>query len=96
MNLSQRALKTYGKIFFKFKIVFELSTENQKKNSNELRGVNIYQIAMCYVSINLSQRAIQTNGKLFQISVSLFELTTLFKNNSAVGFGHAMLGRHLC
>ena len=77
MNLSQRALKTYGKLFSNLKS-FSNYRPKTKKNSNELRGVNIDQIAMCYVSINLSQRAIQTNGKLFQISVSLFELTTLF------------------
>ena len=32
----------------------------------------------------------------FQISESLFELTTIFQNNSGVGFLHVWRGRHLC
>ena len=37
--------------------------------SKEYRGVNIDQIAMCYISMDSSQRALQTNEKFFfQIS----------------------------
>ena len=36
-----------------------------KKYSNELRGVNIDQSAMCYISMDLSWQALQTNAKLF-------------------------------
>ena len=48
---SQRVLQTNEKILFKF--VFELMAET-KKYSNELRGVNIDQSAMCYISMDLS------------------------------------------
>ena len=36
-----------------------------EKHSNELRGVNIDQSAMCCRSMDLSQQALQINGKLF-------------------------------
>ena len=57
----------------KFKLVFELLTEDQKlyifrssaNNSAKSKGVNIDQSAMCYISMDLSQQALQTNGKRF-------------------------------
>ena len=55
-----------------------------EKYSNEYRGVNIDQIAMCYISMDLSRQALQTNGKFFSnfgfIYIYIyFELTTIFK-----------------
>ena len=39
-----------------------------------------------------SRQALQTYESFFQIWESIFELTTLFKNNSDVGFVHARNG----
>ena len=61
MDSSQRALHTNGKLFSNFVFL----AENQNKISKEKRGLNINQIAMCYVSMDLSQRALQNNEKLF-------------------------------
>ena len=44
--LNKLEVQTYGKLFSKFKFVFELMAEN-RKNSNEKRGVNVEQSAMC-------------------------------------------------
>ena len=67
-------------------------TENLKY-SNEERGCNIDQSAMCCISMASSGQA---NGIFFfQISESFFELTTIFYNNSGVGFMHVRRGRHL-
>ena len=59
--------------FSNFEFVFELLAEN-RKYSNEWRGVIIDQITMCYISMDSSRRALQTNGKLFIISESFFKL----------------------
>ena len=37
-----------------------------------MQGVNIEQIAMCYISMDSFQRALQTNEKLFFSSYKLF------------------------
>ena len=41
------------KAFSNFELVFQLLAANRKKYSNQLEGVNIDQIAMCYISIDL-------------------------------------------
>ena len=56
-----------------FKLVSEILTENQKY-SKEKQGVNIDQIAMCYISMDLSQRALQNNGTLFSNFKLVFEI----------------------
>ena len=59
--------------------------------------MNIGQGAMCYILIDLYQHALQTYESFFQISESFFKLTTIFQNNSDVGFVHARRGRrYLC
>ena len=63
MDWSQRALQTNGKLFLYFKLVFELLPKTEIY-SNEYRGVNIDQSAMCYISMDSSRQALQTNGKL--------------------------------
>ena len=71
MDLHQRVLHTNGKLFSNFKLVFEILAKNIKflpkikKYSKELQGMNIDQIATCYISMDSSQRALQTNEKLF-------------------------------
>ena len=49
------------------KSLFQISLRNfgRKPKNIQKNGVNIDQIAMCYISMDLSQRAQQTNGKLF-------------------------------
>ena len=49
-----------------FRISFELMAENQKI-FKQMRGVNIDQSAMCYLSMNLARQTLQTNEKLKQI-----------------------------
>ena len=50
-----------------------------------------------YTSMDSSQRDLQTyESYFFQISESFFELTTIFWNNSGVGFMHARRQRHFC
>ena len=39
-----------------------------------IKGRNIYQIAMCYISLDLSQQALQINGKFFWNSKLVFEI----------------------
>ena len=56
MDSYPRALQTNGKLFFKLMA---------EKYSNELRGMNIDQISMCYLSMDSSRQALQTNGKFF-------------------------------
>ena len=51
MDLFRRAQQTDGKLFFKFEFVFELMAEN-RKYSNEYRGVDFDQSAMCNISID--------------------------------------------
>ena len=57
MDSSQQALQNDGIFFFN---LFE-------KNSNRLQGVNIDEIAMCYICISrfLSQQALQKSRKFF-------------------------------
>ena len=50
MNSSPRALQTNEKLLVNFKFVFKIFAENQKIFNEEL-GVNIDQVAMCYISI---------------------------------------------
>ena len=47
---------------------------------------------MC-TSMDLYCQALQTNEMLFQISELFFELTTIFKNNSGIGFMQACVER---
>ena len=41
--------------------------KNRKKNSNEWRGVNVDESAMCYINISMdfTRQVLQTKGKLF-------------------------------
>ena len=56
--------------------------------------MNIDQSLIYYIPMDSSQHALHTNGKFFfLISKSFFDLSTLFKNNSGVGFRHARCGR---
>ena len=45
-----------------------------------MQGVNIYQSAVCYVSMDLSQQTLEINGKLFSNFEIIFELITKNKN----------------
>ena len=90
MDLSRQALQTIKKLFSKFKFVFELMAENRffsnfkfvfeifaknsEKDSNEYRGVNIDEIAICYISMDSSRQSLQTNEKLFSSFEFVFEL----------------------
>ena len=54
--------------FLTFQISFQIivrKPQKKKKKSNKLRGVNMYQTAMCYISIDSSRHALQNNGKPF-------------------------------
>ena len=56
--------KLMESFFLNFEYVFKLMPEN-RKILKRIAGVNIDQIAMCYISMDLSRQALQTNRKLF-------------------------------
>ena len=66
MESSRQALQTNGKLYFKFRIRFQI-IGRKPKNIRTNRGVHmdIHQRAMCYTSIDSSRHALQTKGKLF-------------------------------
>ena len=58
MDSSQQALQTNGNLLLNSNF-FQISGRKPKKYSNEYRGMNIYQSAMCYVSIDSFRQALQ-------------------------------------
>ena len=76
MDSSQQVLQTNGKLFSNFDLMAE--TRDSEKYSNELRVVNIDQIAMCYISMDSSRQALQTNGYLFSNFRIIFRISYNF------------------
>ena len=81
--------------FFKFQIRFRIIGRKLKNIQN--RGVNIIKVQyVIYLWIYLDKLYKLIESFSFQISKSLFEFTTIFLNNSGVGFMQATWGKHLC
>ena len=60
MDLSRRSLITNGKLFIQISNSFSNHWPKTEKYSNELRGVDIGQSLMCYISMDLSRHALQS------------------------------------
>ena len=70
MDSSQRALQIDRKLF---SIRFQIFGRKPKFFQKKYQGVNIDQIAMCYISMDSSERALQTDEKLFSNFELVFE-----------------------
>ena len=72
MDLSQQALQTNEKFFFKIQRLSFLNFGRKSKyiQKNSEAWILVNQFAMSYKWMDLSQRSLQTNGNFFQISNS--------------------------
>ena len=60
-----------------FKLVFGILAEN-RKYSNEEKGMNIDQSEMYYISVDLARQALETNVKIFSNFGIIFRISYNF------------------